>query len=123
MARKEFNRAETALRELLSIDGNYHAAAERLALLLAVHPDLNARRPSEAILLAERACQLTDYQDATYLETLSAAYGAGGRLQDAADTVMQALKIARQSGQTALAKTLQDRIDRFRQHQASQRSR
>ena len=54
-----------------------------LARLLATCPKASLRNCPEAVVLAEKACQLTVYSEASFMGTLSATYGEAGRFDDA----------------------------------------
>jgi len=54
-----------------------------LACLLAISPDASFRNGTEAVQLAEKACQLTCYSETVFVSTLAAAYAEAGRFDDA----------------------------------------
>ena len=56
-------------RSALENDPQPAAALDNLARALATHPDAQARRPAEAVALAERAAQLTDGRSPESLRT------------------------------------------------------
>jgi Flp pilus assembly protein TadD len=69
----------------------------------------------EAARLAERACELTGYQQPLMLDTLAIAYGAAGRVQEAVTTAQQALQLAQANGQTRLVAGIKQRLESYRQ--------
>jgi protein O-mannosyl-transferase len=77
-----------------------------LAFLIATHPELDGRDTKEAVRLATRACELTNYQQASLLDTLAIAYAADGRYDDAVRTGQKALELAESSGEVDIAKTI-----------------
>jgi len=68
-----------------------------------------------AVELGERACKLTNQKDAQALGTLAAAYVAAGRRNDGIATAEHALQVAIASGQSELASTLRERLERYRE--------
>jgi tetratricopeptide (TPR) repeat protein len=75
-----------------------------LAWLLAVNPDASLRNGKEAVLLAERACQLTSYEKPVMIGTLAAADAQAGRFADAVATAERARRLASALGQDGVAK-------------------
>ncbi len=80
-----------------------------LAWILATDPDKTIRNESQALQLAQRACTLTDYKQATLLDTLAAAYASVGKFPQAVQTAQKALELAKstQKKQT---------VDQVKQH-------
>lgn len=74
-----------------------------LARCEATHPDLMARRPHDAIRLAESAAVGTQLQNVRVLEILAAAYASAGRFADAVATANRASTLARAQGNEQLA--------------------
>jgi len=68
-----------------------------LAWLLAVHKDAEFHDPEQAVRLAERACQLTKYEDPSLLDTLATAYEAAGDSAQAAKTTEKIKQLTRPS--------------------------
>ena len=66
-----------------------------LAWLLATSPDPHLRNGSEAVSLASRACELTQYGHPLALSTLAAACAEAGRLQEAMGYAEQAQALLR----------------------------
>jgi spermidine synthase len=118
VGRQQYAEAASTLRELLSVDPNLPGALNGLALLLATNPNPVSRNAAEAVRMAERLCEETGDGNADYLHTLSIAYGAAGRAQDAANRARQALGIAQQTGNEALAKTLRTKLEQFERYRS-----
>ncbi|MBN1490202.1 MAG: tetratricopeptide repeat protein [Phycisphaerae bacterium] len=72
--------------------------ANNLAWLRATGPDAVDRGGTEAVLLAEWACGLTERAEANYLDTLAAAYAEAGRFDDAVATAKEAVVLADRLG-------------------------
>ena len=61
------------------------------------------RRKNSGLRLAEQACRLTSYKEATPLGTLAAAYAEAGRFNDAATAAQKAIELATATGNTGFA--------------------
>ncbi|HYY35039.1 MAG TPA: glycosyltransferase family 39 protein [Candidatus Binatia bacterium] len=71
---------------------------DELAWLLATYPDSKARDGTEAVRLAERACDLTERKIPALLDTLAAAYTEAGDFPRGISTAEEALNRARSFG-------------------------
>jgi len=96
----------------LSPDGT--EAHKNLARLLATAQDEALRQPAEAVQMAQRAAELTEYQRADVLETLSIALAANGKFSEAIQAAEKALTLAQAAGNKALAESLRQNIIIFR---------
>jgi tetratricopeptide (TPR) repeat protein len=85
------------------LDTNSVPALNDLAWLRATAPDPGLRNGPEAVRLAERACQLTQNNDADAITTLALAYAEAGRFDDAVVTARKARAVALAQGQTEVA--------------------
>jgi protein O-mannosyl-transferase len=90
-------------RAAVKADANSAMALNNLAWLLATDPDPALRNGPEAVSLAERACQLTDFQDAQSIGTLAAAYAEAGRFDEAIATARKAYGVALADGERDIA--------------------
>jgi Tfp pilus assembly protein PilF len=88
---------------VLVLDTNSTNCLNNLAWLLATASDPRWRNGGEAVRLAERACQLTQYKEATMLGTLAAAYAEAGRFNDAIATAQKAHDLALAHGEKDIA--------------------
>jgi len=104
------NRDEAVMhfRETLRVKPDWVEPMNSLAWLLATETSL--RSPKEAVQLAERACELTNYENASLLDTLAAAYAAAGKFAQAIETAEEALESAQSSGQNQLMDEIQNRL-------------
>jgi protein O-mannosyl-transferase len=76
----------------LLIQPDFPDALDGLSWILATTQDPTCRNGTEAVRMAERACELTNRQDAQKLRTLAAAYAEAGRYTDAVSTLEKALQ-------------------------------
>ncbi len=90
-------------RRVLELDTNSVPALNNLAWLLATASDPQLRNGKEAVRLAERACQSTQYKQAFLIRTLAAAYAEAGRFDDAVATAQKARTLALAQGQKEIA--------------------
>jgi tetratricopeptide (TPR) repeat protein len=93
------NEALDQFREVLRLRPNWPESMNDIAWLMATHPELKNRDVNEAVRLARRACELTNYSSPFQLGTLAAAYASVGRFSDAVDTAHKALSLADTTGQ------------------------
>jgi FOG: TPR repeat len=84
---------EHYLRGLKSFEAD-PAGLNNLAWILATYPDPEVRNGAEAVALAEKACNLTDYKQPIFVGTLAAAYAEMGRFSDAIVTAERAHALA-----------------------------
>ncbi len=102
------------LREANRLHRDWYDALRSLAWLLATSPEDKVRDGAQAVIVAERANQLTGYDNPVALDTLAAAYAEAGRFDAAVATATRAVDIARTSGQTALADGFAGRLELYR---------
>jgi Flp pilus assembly protein TadD len=107
---------ETALR----LRPGWSMVANNLAWLLATDSDPGVRSPAEAIRLAESISSQGGGSDPQLLDTLAVAYAAGGRFEDALRVAGQASRLARKSGDMALAEVVEARIELFERGESVQ---
>ena len=84
---------------VLALDTNSVAALSGLSWLRATASDPRLRNCDEAARLAERACQLTQNQEASLVGILAVAYAEAGRLSNAVVTAEKAHALALAQGQ------------------------
>jgi len=103
------------LRQSLKANPNSPPALNDLAWILATCPEKELRNPAEAMLLAEKACQLTGMTNYQCLDTLAAAYAAAGRFDKARDAASQAVELAAFQGEIASLGEMKERLELYRQ--------
>jgi hypothetical protein len=90
-------------QRVLELHTNSILALNNLAWLRATASDPALRNGNEAVRLAERACQLTQYKEAFLIGTLAAAYAEAGRFTNAVATAEQARTVALAQGRKDVA--------------------
>ena len=99
--------------EALRLNPDCAEALNNLAWIRAANPRTEFRNGAEAVRLAERACQLTEYKQPMLVGTLAAAYAEAGRFAEAVTAAGKARELALAAGQKDLAETNQKLIDLF----------
>jgi len=66
-----FDEAIDQLHTVLRLKPDWPVPMNDLAFLIATHPEIKGRDVNEAVCLARRACELTDYRNAAFLDTLA----------------------------------------------------
>jgi tetratricopeptide (TPR) repeat protein len=81
-----------------------------LAWLLATWPEASVRSGSQAVELAEQANRLSGGGNPAVLRSLAAAYAESGRFTEAVSSARQAVELAQEQSNTALAEALQTQL-------------
>jgi len=100
--RRAISEAISQYHETLRLDPESLPALNNLAWILATHPEAQFRNGPEAVQLAERACELTSYQQTVFVGTLAAACAEAGRFDDAVATAQKACALASERGEPGL---------------------
>lgn len=87
----------------LEINKNSVVALKDVAWILATAPDPGLRDGKVAVILATRACELTQYKDPVMLGTLGAAEAEAGNFQEAIAAARKAQALATAYGMTQFA--------------------
>ncbi|MDA0811068.1 MAG: tetratricopeptide repeat protein [Verrucomicrobia bacterium] len=77
-------------KRVLGINPKTFAAANGIARIRATHPDPALRNGQEALILAQRLCQMTDNKNADFLDTLAMAHAELGEFDAAVIAVRRA---------------------------------
>ena len=101
-------------REALKLKPEDLGTLDYLAQILAVHDNPSIRNPSEAIRLAEKACDLTAYTNPNLLDTLAQAYAAAGRFAEAVDTAEKAIELALSLGQKKTEASMREKLKKYK---------
>jgi len=84
-----------------------------LAWLLTGQDDASSAKPQEAVTLARRAADLTDYGDARILDTLAVALAGTGEFGEALAVERRALRLVSPDTDGDLAEAIRARIARY----------
>ena len=102
-ATRDYNKA-------IELDSRNVKAYNNLAWTLATHEDAQLRDGAEAVRLAERACELTEYKLPYTLDTLAAAYAELGQFDQAIETAQRAAQSAQKAGKRELSESIRNRL-------------
>jgi tetratricopeptide (TPR) repeat protein len=116
--RGDFTGAIAHYRRALEIDPYLVEALNNLAWLLATCPEASMRNGAEAVQLAERACQITEYRRTIFVGTLGAAYAEAGRFPDAVTTAQKACELASIFKEEPLLAKNRELLEHYRAEQA-----
>jgi len=103
VAGHQFSDAINHFQRVLELDSNSVPALNNLAFLRAAAFDPGLRNGNEAVRLAERACQQTQYKAIVPIRTLAAAYAEAGRFDDAVATARKVCTMDLAQGPKELA--------------------
>lgn len=102
--------AASAFRQALQHQPNWADACDALAGVLSSCQSAELRHPAEAVRLARKACAAKGDSRPEFLFTLSLALSAAGDRAAAAETLQQALRVARFQGRDTLAAQIAQRM-------------
>ena len=100
--------------ETLRLAPNLVEALNNLAWLLASSAHAESRNGPRAVELAQRACELTGFNETLLVGTLAAAYAEAGRFPEAVATAEKASALASDLGQKDLLKKNQYLLELYR---------
>ncbi len=110
----QYGEAVTHLTEAIGYVPDNPDAISLLADILANCSDEQVRRPEHAVTLAQRACELTRYDQPKFLDILAAAYAAAGRFDEAVAQAEKALELAVSSGRKDMVAPIQKRMESYK---------
>ena len=106
-AKGDFARAIANYKKALEVDPNFDRAHNNLGWIMATNPGAQYRNAQAAIRHATKACELTSYDDAGYLDTLAAAYAEAGQFDEAVKWAKKALDKVSPEQKEAIGERLQ----------------
>jgi len=93
----DYRNAVANYKKAVRYDERFARAHNNLAWLYATCPDKKRRSGRRAVEHATKACKLTGFQDAGFVDTLAAALAERGKFKDAVERARQALELADES--------------------------
>lgn len=102
-------------REAAILRPNWPAPLQAAAQLMATSAEAGIRQEQEALALAQRAAELTRYQDAGVLDTLAVAYASVQDFDQAVSVARQALTLATTAKDDRMAAGIAERLRRYEQ--------
>ena len=98
----------------LQLQADWPEVLNSLAWLKATEQDEGLRDPEQAIRLALRACELTDFQKSELLDTLAVAYAAAGEFEKAVGNAEKAVELASSSGNEKITDEVKKHLELFK---------
>jgi Flp pilus assembly protein TadD len=111
------NRTREAIaqyRRALALQPEMVESLNNLSWLLATASAAELRDGSQAVSLAELACELTRRREPVFLGTLAAAYAEAGKFSDAIKTAELARNLAESGGQKEVAQRNKELLELYR---------
>jgi arylsulfatase A-like enzyme/Flp pilus assembly protein TadD len=102
------------LREGLKLKQDWPVVLNTLAWVLATHKDKNIYDATEALELAQRACELTNNANHITLHTLAVAYAENDRFNKAVEVCRKAVDIAITAGRKDLTNKFRSHLQLFK---------
>ena len=106
----KYREAIESYHQVLRLKPDTHEVANRLAWMLATHPDPGVRNGEEALQLARHACDATGNQAPNFLDTLAAACAETGRFAEAVTVARRAVDLLKASGDEPKLRELENRL-------------
>ena len=113
----EFSDAVGHYRAALRLQPDSPEILNNLAWLMATSPEPKVRDGTQAVQLAQRACEQTHFEKTIFIGTLAAAYAEAGRFDDAIATAQKACALASELGRQELLKRNQELLALYLKHQ------
>mgnify|MGYP006277403943 CR=1 FL=1 len=110
--REETEKSIEMLKRSLEVRPDWPVAENELAWIYAIHPDDSIRNGKKALHWAQKATQHTRFKNASYLDTLAAAYAECGRYEDAINTAKKALQLISDKD-SSLASEIEQRLQAY----------
>ncbi len=99
--------------EALRIQPDSVEVLDGLARLYATGTD-EFSKPNRAVVLAEKACEISGYRVSSLVKTLAVAYAASGRNEQAVATAEKAIALAKIAEDDDLVKELREKLEQYK---------
>ncbi len=116
--REENEKAVGYFEKALELEAGKVSVLNNLAWLKAAYEKERFHEPKRAVELAQQACELTKFEKPSLLDTLSVAYAASGKFNEAIETAEKAIDLALSSKQNDIAKEIQNHLELYKSGQA-----
>ena len=107
---KNYEKALYHWEKLIELDPDQPYVLNNAARMKAVFVKESFYDPSEALKLAQKACEITNNQEVALLDTLSICYAANDDFEKAVATAQKALALAQEKNQKTAAERIQKRL-------------
>ena len=114
----DLDKAVEHWRQALELNPDWIDVLNNLAWMSSVYKNKDFHNPAEAVRLARRACELTNYKATDSLDTLSVAYATTGKFTEAVETAEKAVDIADSEDNKELANDIRKRLELFKASKA-----
>jgi len=101
-------------RETLKMAPDFADVLNNLGWVLATTKNTEIYNSAEAIKFAQKACEITEYNNPEMLDTLAAGYAAVGKFPEAVKTADKAMRKAEAIGKKELVKEIQKRLQLYK---------
>jgi len=109
----KINEALSLYEKAHQLEPDWVIPINSMAWYLATYNDEKVRNPAKAVRLAQQVCELTNYKQPEFLDTLAVAYAAAGDFVKAIETTNNALKLCQSPKQESLRKEIESRLVLF----------
>lgn len=110
-SREMFDEANKVYREMAELEPNNAPLQNNVAWNLATSSKESGRNGELAVKFAAKACELTDWKDAGFLDTLAAAYAEAGDFESAIKWQTKAIELAPEAAKNEI----QSRLDLYQE--------
>ena len=111
----QYSNVVAVLHKAILFDPNDDSSYNQLAWIKATCSDASVRNGKEAVSAASKACELTEWKDWEYIDTLAAAYAEAGDFKRAVEFQEQALRTGNPS--ELEQKVMRERVALFKDSQ------
>ncbi|MHC4962273.1 MAG: tetratricopeptide repeat protein [Planctomycetota bacterium] len=118
LEKKNFKEAVYHFRRIAEVKPDDISVLNTLGWILAATPDTELRDPEAAVSFSKRACELTQRKVPVLLDTLAVAYASSGDFSRAIAVSTEAARLARLSGEEALANSISSRLKLYQSNKA-----